>query len=318
MIEFSSDELRRQLRDCDRAHREAMPAARELLDRLGEGHDVVLSQPLNRRRLLSIGGISVVTAAVLAACGKDTQAAPSIIRQTGDPTPAPKAPVAVVDDIALLRTASSLERAAVSAYDTAAKSGLLKTSAIVAAATLFRDQHVEHAQLFESTTTRLGGEAFTKANPIVMEQVIVPALGGLKTESDVVLFAHQLENIAAATYQLSVQMYRSVRLRQSAMSVGGVEARHAATLAGVIAGLKVAPGSGPTPLPTTTTKSTGPTSGGPTSTAPAAADGATTTTVAVVTAVFQVPGAFGPVAGALGPNSFMYPPAKEATTTTAE
>jgi hypothetical protein len=317
MTEFSSDELRRQLRDCDRAQRDAMPAAEELLNYLGTDAQVTIAQPFNRRRMLSLGGISVATAAILAACGKDSQAAPSIIRQTGDPTPAPKAPEAVVDDITLLRTASSLERAAVSAYDSAASSGLLKSAAIIDAAKLFRDQHLEHAQLFESTTTRVGGEAFTTANPIVMAELITPALEDLETEADVVLFAHQLENIAAATYQLSVQFYSAPRLRQAAMSVGGVEARHAATLAGVIAGLKVAPGSGTTPLPTTTTK---PTATTPTTTTkatvPSESDGVTTTTKPIPVAVFQVPAAFGPAAGALGPNSFMYPRAVETTTTT--
>ncbi len=47
-------------------------------------------------------------------------------------------------------------------------------------------------------------------------------------------FALDLENVAASTYQANVGQFRDATLNVAIMSVGGVEARHAAALAAVL------------------------------------------------------------------------------------
>jgi hypothetical protein len=49
-----------------------------------------------------------------------------------------------------------------------------------------------------------------------------------------VALALDLETIAAQTYQSNVAMFGDAKLNAAIMSVGGVEARHAAILAGVL------------------------------------------------------------------------------------
>src|SRR5204862_550762 len=56
-------------------------------------------------------------------------------------------------------------------------------------------------------------------------------IAALKTEQDVLNFAFALEQIAAETYQGVGMKLSTPTLRQTAMTVGGVEARHMAILA---------------------------------------------------------------------------------------
>jgi hypothetical protein len=298
--EIPSDTIRRELRELDEAQQEALPAFRELLARVFRGEAGELSSsataaaPLSRRRAITVGGLTVASSAILAACyPKSKKAGP--IPQAGDPTPRDKAPTQVVDDIVLLRTASSLEHTAIAVYDTVLSRGLLTTAALADAAKLFRDHHAQHAQAMEDATTALKGTAFSTPNAIVMANVVQPALAVIKSEADVVAFAHALETLAQATYQSTVDLFTDPKLRAAAMSVGSVEGRHAAVLAGVIATLGTAPGSGMFPaaeLPAAATTTTAPKSTG--------------TTVAPPTPVYQVPGPFSSVAEALGPNSYEY------------
>lgn len=303
MSDLSRDEIRRSLRDAEAEQAAALPAYRELLLRwfdpeakLGAETDLpersALLRNMTRRRAVRFGGIGVLSAAVLAACGKKDDTVDSIA-QAGVPDAAGKAPTSVVDDLVLVRTASSLEHLAVDLYDRASKSGLITTGAIADVVALFRAHHAEHAALFEAVTKQVGGEPFTTANPVLAAK-IEPLFTALKTEADVVTFAHTVENLATDTYQSTVALFSTPKFRQAAMSVGAVEARHAALLAGVIASKSIIPGSGPVPVATTAAAVT--------------SDGAAPTTTAAPAAppVYQVPAAFGTVDKAIGANSYMY------------
>ncbi|MEQ1701128.1 MAG: ferritin-like domain-containing protein, partial [Ilumatobacteraceae bacterium] len=141
-------------------------------------------------------------------------------------------------DIVLLRTASSVEHLAVAAYQIAIDSGLVTTAAVGDAAKLFQSHHMEHAAFLEAATTAAGGEAFTEANAAVLA-ALQPTIDGLMDEQGVLQLALDLERAAAATYQSAVGTVMDVSLNKALMSVGGVEARHAAVLAGVLAQVAV-------------------------------------------------------------------------------
>lgn len=234
--DFSRDELRRATRDISTAHARSLRPFRDGLARIFERADVpaelrsdVVLGGLARRRFLRIGATSVAAAAVLAACGKDNKKAANTAAATTSTTE--KAGAA--GDITVLRTASSLELVAVNTYDTAVKSGLVKTPAVLDAAKTFMTQHKDHAAVFESLTKKLGGTPYINANPAVTAQ-LAPRMAGLKTEQDVVALALDLERSAAATYLASVGTFVDSTLNEAIMSVGGVEARHAAVLANVL------------------------------------------------------------------------------------
>ncbi len=236
-MEISNDWVRRQLRGAVSEQSTAMRSIRDLVSRLFDGEskvdaaakaDVVLGG-FNRRRFLQIGGLTIASAAVLAACGSDDDddaggggAATTGARGEGG------------TDVIILRTASSLERYAVALYDTAIASGLVTTAAVGDAATLFREQHLEHALLFEGATeAKASGRAFRDPNPAVAA-MLQSRVDALRTEKDVVKLAYDVEAAAAATYLSSVGAFEDPKLNTSVMSVGGVEARHVAILGGVL------------------------------------------------------------------------------------
>ena len=99
---------------------------------------------------------------------------------------------------------------------------------------------MEHSQLFQAATKQAGGSPFTTANPAVLK-ALKPTIDALKDEQGILMLALNLELAAAQTYQSNVGMVTNLALNKALMSVGGVEARHAAVLAGVL-------GQNPVPL----------------------------------------------------------------------
>ncbi len=103
------DELRRQMRDAEEAQRESMGPFRDAIMRFASGDG-----SFNRRGLLVAGG--GLMAAVLAACA-DHSAKPQVPEGgNATPTTVTIAPPPV-NDVTLLRTASSIEVLAVEIYE---------------------------------------------------------------------------------------------------------------------------------------------------------------------------------------------------------
>jgi hypothetical protein len=198
-----------------------------------------------RRDALRIGGVTVATAAVISACGEHARG--EVGRVGAVPTTV-KLPDAVVTNVTLLRTASSLQHSIINVYDQIiGKSDLLdpKLDDLVKR---FRDDHAGHAELFEKLTTDAGGTAWTCGNPKFDDAIVNPVVtritkGAAATASakaiepsddprrDVLNFAHGLESLAGATYQAFVVLFSDPTLRAEAMKVGARSARHAALLA---------------------------------------------------------------------------------------
>lgn len=238
-MEINNDFVRREARDSQVEHTASMKTMRDLVGRLfGDSNESGIAKAdfatggLNRRRFMQIGGLTVATAAIFAACGSDSDDAASAIDEADDED-SPMGGDAAESDITILRTASSLEVLAVDVYQKAIDSGLVKTAAIGDAAKLFQEQHREHAGLFQGATKKLGGEEMTEANPVVLQSLQGP-LAALTDELSVVRLALTLEQAAAATYQSTAGAFKDVSLNQAAMSVGGVEARHVAVLSSVL------------------------------------------------------------------------------------
>ena len=242
-MDFSTEELRRSTRETETTNREAMPAYEAALTRLVESDEApdgvlgnVVLGDFNRRHFLRIGGLTVLGGAILAVTGPDliaaaaTKSTPAKTKKTKvTPTTIAKSSM----DVSILRTASSIEELAVAAYQIAIDSGLVKTAAIGDAAKYFQAQHREHSALFQSLTKKAGGVPFAKANPALLI-ALDPQIKALKDELGIVVFALSLEQIAASTYQSNVGSFADTSLNKAIMSVGGVEARHASVLAGVL------------------------------------------------------------------------------------
>jgi len=238
-MDISKDELRRQLRDLDAEHREVMPKWRDSLMRLlvddketpTEAKADVLLGGFNRRRFMRLSGLAAVSGAVLAACGSDDNKKSA--SGSASETSATTATTAAGNktDQTIARTAASLEIFAVAVYDKAImNAAALKISDPIAkAAVLFKSQHDEHAKAFNAAAVQLGGQPYSEPNPTAAK-AFEAQIAALKTEQDVLKFAFALEQIAAQTYQGVGMKLSTPMLRQTAMTVGGVEARHMAIL----------------------------------------------------------------------------------------
>ena len=240
-MDISNADVRREARESQLEHTSSMRSMRELVNRLfGDTGESGIAKAdfatggLNRRKFMQIGGLTVATAAVFAACGTDdSDPGTNASGDDGSDKAMGDGGKGADGDIMILRTASSLEVLAVDVYQKAIDSGLVKTAAVADAAKLFQAQHKEHAELFQGATKQLGGETFEKPNPVVLQSLQGP-IGALQDEMGVLELALMLEQAAAATYQSTVGAFKDASLNQAAMSVGGVEARHVAVLSSVL------------------------------------------------------------------------------------
>ena len=238
-MDINHDELRRELRDLDKEHREVMPKWRESLLRLlvddketsTEAKADLLLGGFNRRRFMNLSGLALVGGTVLAACGSDKKKDAGSTTDSSAPATATTAGGGNKTDQTIARTAASLEIFAVAVYDKAIMnaSALKISDGVAKAAVLFKSQHDEHAKAFNAAATQLGGQPYNNPNPTAAK-AFEAQIAALKTEQDVLKFAFALEQIAAQTYQGVGMKLSTPMLRQTAMTVGGVEARHMAIL----------------------------------------------------------------------------------------
>ena len=244
--DLNRDELRRELRALDADNKAAMPKWYDALRQIvGGGTKMTTDEKAallgvpspGRRSLFKLGGATIIGAAVLAACG-DTDDDSGSGQSGSSSTTAGDGGGEM--DLALARTAASLEKLAVDTYQTGIDSGLVTTMAIADAATLFQSHHQDHLDALNAVIGDAGAEEVTEPNAAVFEALIEPAVAAAKAEKDIVQIAFDLEAAAAQTYVFAGGELSTPTLRSTIMTIGGIEARHAAILQ--VAGLGAAPG----------------------------------------------------------------------------
>lgn len=238
-MDLNRDEMRRELRAIDAANKAAMPKWYDALRRVVGGGTTMstdekaalLGVPSpGRRHLFKMGGATILGAAVLAACGSDEE---DTSGDTSSTAPMGNSGDAAADssmDLPLARTAASLEKLAVDTYQVAIDSGLVTTMAIGDAAKLFQEHHQTHLDALNGVIAGAGGQEVTEQNAAVFKALVEPAVGAAKTEADIVMLAYDLESAAAQTYAFAGGALSMPELRSTIMTIGGIEARHAAVL----------------------------------------------------------------------------------------
>jgi hypothetical protein len=238
-MDLNRDELRRELKAIDADNKAVMPRWYDALRQI-VGGDVKMSTDEKaallgvpapgRRSFFKLGGATLMGAAVLAACGSDDDDEGGTTTTAGEDTPDTTEGGGGDMDIALARTAASLEKLAVDVYQTAIDSGLVTTAAIGDAAGLFQSHHQEHLDALNAAISGAGGEEVNEANQAVFDALVQPALDTLSDEAGVVVLAYDLEAAAAQTYAFAGGALSVPALRSTIMTIGGIEARHAAVL----------------------------------------------------------------------------------------
>ena len=209
-------------------------------------HGQAASRVLGRRDVLRIGGFTVATAAVISACGEHARG--EVGRVGAVPTTV-KLPDAIVNNVVLLRTASSMEHSMINVYSQVIGNSELLDPKYDDVAKRFMDDHVAHAKLLEKLTTAAGGTPWTCSNPkfddVVVDPVIARITVGAPATStseaippsddprrDILNFVHGLESLVRRDVPgASSRCSPSRRCAATAMTIGARESRHAALLA---------------------------------------------------------------------------------------
>jgi hypothetical protein len=191
-----------------------------------------LDARVGRRQALRIGGLSVSLAALVAACGNDRtgDTAPGRVGNADPILPLPDYPV---NDVVLLRTASSLELTAVAVYETAKGLGVLEGSTADLVDRI-QANHQATADKMAALTEAAGGTAWTDTNPWIMERAIAPILDTIGMSDDVgrdvINLAITLENLAASTHQTLTGILTEAAQRLATANASTEESRHSAAL----------------------------------------------------------------------------------------
>jgi rubrerythrin len=175
--------------------------------------DGFLSDPLSRRRFFHMSGVSVAggSAVFLSACGDDTKS-PVVRRDESDEA-----------DVEILNSALDLELMAVAAYKAGAAH--LKGN-VLAVGKLFLEQEQEHADGLVSAIRDAGGKPNRAKRSYDFPE--------LRSQTDVLKFAVELENTAIAAYIDALPKLGKGDLRATAAAIVSNEAEHVAVLLGAL------------------------------------------------------------------------------------
>jgi hypothetical protein len=251
-MDINNDELNRQLREV---HAEQKGVEKKWVEALKRIFDPasgvstaekakVLGVP-GRRQFLQIGGVTVLGAAVLAACGsdkKDTAVSGTSAGSAAGSTAASSSSSSGAGnmDLVLARTAASIEALAIAAYKAAGDSGKVTDKTVGAVATLFSDHHKQHMDALNGVIKGAGGEEVTEPNAAIKKALVDPVTGDpALDQAKIVKLAYDLETAASQTYTFASTQLSTPQLRSTLMTIGGIEKRHASII-GFVA-LKLAP-----------------------------------------------------------------------------
>jgi Ferritin-like domain len=194
---------------------------------------------LSRRRLLQASGLAASFGILLAACGKEEEAAPG---RVGYAPPATPLPTVEKTDAVWLRTAMSLEYTTLDVYQRMTELGALDADA-QALVDRFVEDHTAHIEELGPLIADAGGEPYECANTWYIERTVNPIFTQITgNESgtippsddparDLLTLANGWESMMGAMYQQMVEVLTKPELRGDVMAIGVEEARQAAAVA---------------------------------------------------------------------------------------
>jgi rubrerythrin len=177
--------------------------------------DGFLRDPLSRRRLFGMAGVSAAgaSAVLLTACGDDTK--DRNVQTAPDESDAA--------DVEILNSVLDLELMAVEAYKTGAGQLSGRALQIVKG---FLEQEQEHADELASAIRDAGGTPNRAKSSYDFPR--------LRSQRDALRFAVELENTAIAAYIDALPKFSQGDLRATAAAIVTCEAEHIAVLRGVL------------------------------------------------------------------------------------
>ena len=192
---------------------------------------------VTRREAIQSGGIVVAFGVVAAACASnDAGGTPGRVGFAPPPPTLPK----VEDppnDATLMRTAQSMEYAALELYKSLMAMGALTADEQPVFDRIVED-HTRHADEMGQIVTGMGAEPYPCPNQFIMDRSVNPVLaateGSDDLHRDVLNIAWAFETNFGASYQSFVNMLQDLNLRSTAVLHAGEECRHSTVLARII------------------------------------------------------------------------------------
>jgi hypothetical protein len=184
---------------------------------------------LTRRQFLHAGTVALV----VAACTKGKGGAKPGETTTTQPTTTSSG--ASPSDVALLKTAASLEALAVSVYQRAMRSELAEDAAVIDAMKTFESHHTVQLQTLNVLLTSAQITEVTAPNDALDREIFQPAIAAAKSQDDVIRTLFILEDVVAQTYVYAAPVAIKPEHRTALLSIGGVQARHRTVLGMVFA-----------------------------------------------------------------------------------
>ena len=192
---------------------------------------------LTRREVFQSGGLLLALGAIGAACASNE--AGGTPGRIGIAPPPPTLPE-VEDppsDVTLLRTAQSMEYAALELYKALIAAGALSAEEAPVFDRIVQD-HTRHAGEVGQMITGAGAQEFPCPNQFMMDRSINPVLAAMEGSDDlhrdVLNIAWAFESNFGASYQSFVRGLQGLDLRTAVAFHAGEEQRHSTVLARVI------------------------------------------------------------------------------------
>lgn len=206
--------LRQMAEQVDEQHHEAM---RTIHDDLAERHLGTADDELtaSRRRFLTRAGIGGAAVVIGGTSFSLATMMPASLAQTTTTEPSD-------GDMSIVQFAQTLELAAVAAYGAAVDTNRLDT-VVAETARTFALHHHDHA---DALAVIAGKKALNTANDQIV-QVFAPAIKSAGDQNAIVRQLYQLEEGAAATYELALGLLESPDTAEAAASIMPVEGQHA-------------------------------------------------------------------------------------------
>lgn len=194
------------------------------------------SSLVSRRSALRSGGALIAGGAVLAACGGSAES--GTIARIGSVPEIEKLETEHVSDVALLRTAMSVEKM-VATMLTDSRVTALAEADVKPFLAKYASAHETNMSVIAPLVTARGGQTVSEPNEKLMSLYGEHALELVeegKTPGDVLNLTLALESLMAATYQYFVSLTNEAGLRADMMRLGASSSRRAAVAAQLIRG----------------------------------------------------------------------------------
>jgi hypothetical protein len=184
--------------------------------------------PVSRRRVLLGGGVGAL-ALVAAACGSDGQQAAGTGASTTTGGEGGNGGGGGGDDLAVAKTAASLEVLAVNTYGAALQAPLDYPAAVAEFATTAKAHHEAHRDAWNELLTGAGESEVTDP-PAELESKVMEQFGQVTDVPGVAELALMLEQTAADTYFAVIPKLGNEEAIKLASSIQPIDMQHAAIL----------------------------------------------------------------------------------------